>query len=81
MEQNSKAFKVPLSLFVLDAIGSILIGLGLAKMFAGIDFLPTALQLDKKGWGLIIIGVLLMLPMIFHFLARAREQAETKIIK
>ena len=81
MEQNSKAFKVPLSLFVLDAIGSILIGLGLAKMFAGIDFLPTALQLDKKGWGLIIIGVLLMLPMIFHFLASAREQAETKIIK
>lgn len=81
MEQTSKAFKFPLSLFVLDAIGSILIGLGLAKMFAGIDFLPTALQLDKKGWGLIIIGVLLMLPMIFYFLARAREQAETKIIK
>lgn len=81
MEQQKPSLKFPLGLLVLDAIGSLLIGLGLAKMFAGIDFLPTALQFDEKGWVLIIIGVLLMLPMIFHFLARAREQAETKIIK
>ena len=81
MAQEEKSFKFPISLLVLDMIGSLLVGLGLAKMFAGIDILPAALQFDEKGWTLIILGGLMMLPFILHLFAKLRERAEQKLIK
>ena len=81
MEPEKKLFKPSLTLIALDAIGAAFVGLGLAKMFAGVDFLPAALQLDAKGWGFIIIGALLMLPMMWHLFVKVREQAEKKLNK
>jgi hypothetical protein len=81
MEHENKMFKPSLSLVALDFVGSILLGLGLAKMFAGIDFLPEFLQLDESGWTLIVLGILCMLPMLFQLFAKIREQAEKKLIK
>ena len=81
MEHEKKAFKLPLSLIALDAIGAILIGLGMAKMFAGLDLLPGAFQLDESGWTLIIVGALLMLPLMLHLFAKVREQAEKRLSK
>ncbi len=78
---EKSAFKLPLGLVVLDGLGTILVGLGLAKMFAGLEILPTALQLDEKGWTLIISGVLLMLPLLLHIFAKVRERAEEKLLK
>ena len=81
MEQKSKIFKPSLSLVVLDFVGSVLLGLGLAKRFAGIDFLPKSLQLDESGWALIVLGILCMLPMLIQLFVKKREQAEKKLIK
>jgi hypothetical protein len=81
MEPEEKVFKPSLSLIVLDTIGAILVGLGMAKMFAGLDLLPVAFQWDEKGWGFITIGALFMLPMIVHLFVKMREQAEKKLIK
>jgi hypothetical protein len=81
MQTEQKVFKPSLSLIVLDAIGAILVGLGLAKMFAGLDLLPAAFQWDDKGWALIIIGVMLMLPMMVQLFVKVREQAEKKLTR
>lgn len=81
MQPEKIAFKPSLTLIVLDAIGAVFVGLGLAKMFAGLDLLPAALQLGHKGWAFIIIGALLMLPMLLYLFVRVRERAEKKLTK
>ena len=81
MQTEQTAFKLSLSLIVLDAIGAIFVGLGLAKMFAGLDLLPIASQWDETGWALIIIGVMLMLPMMVQLFVKVRQQAEKKLTK
>lgn len=81
MAQENTTFKPSLSLVILDGIGALFSGLGLAKMFAGLDFLPASLAFDKTGWISIIIGVLLMLPMLFQLFAHVRTQAEKKLIQ
>jgi hypothetical protein len=81
MQTEQTAFKPSLSLIVLDAIGAIFVGLGLAKMFAGLDLLPIASQWDETGWVLIIIGVMLMLPMMVQLFVKVRQQAEKKLTK
>ncbi|MGQ0443397.1 MAG: hypothetical protein ACT4OH_08175 [Methylophilaceae bacterium] len=74
---DKQGFKLPLGLLLLDGIGSILVGLGLAIKFGAFE-LPSALQFAEEGLVLIIIGVLLMLPLLIHLFARARERAEEK---
>lgn len=74
-------FKIPLGLLVLDGLGALLVGLGLAKMFAGIDIVPASLLFDQHGWTLIIVGALLMLPFMVHFFAQIRSRAEHNIVK
>jgi hypothetical protein len=68
--------KLPLHLVLLDGIGAILLGLGLAKMLAGIDIIPAGWLLDTQGWTLIVIGVALMLPMLVHVMVTIRHRAE-----
>lgn len=66
MTQENKTFKPALSLVIVDAVGAVLLGLGLAKMFAGLDILPTNLMLDDTGMTFVIVGILLMLPMLLQ---------------
>jgi len=68
--------KLPIHLVLLDSIGAILLGLGLAKMLAGIDIIPADWLLDTHGWTLIVIGVTLMLPMLVHVIVTIRNRAE-----
>ncbi len=81
MQPEKKSFKPSFSLIVLDAIGAVFVGLGVAKMFAGLDLLPVVFQWDEKGWTLIITGVMFMLPMMVHLFVKMREQAEKKLNK
>lgn len=81
MAQENKTFKPSLGLVILDAIGVLLLGLGLAKMFAGLDILPTNLMLDETGMTFIIVGILLMLPMLIQLFVHIRTQAEKNITK
>lgn len=78
---EQQGFKIPLGLLVLDGLGALLMGLGLAKMFAGINIVPASLQFDQHGWTLIIVGGLLMLPFMFHFFAQIRSRAERNMVK
>jgi hypothetical protein len=71
--------KLPLHLVLLDAIGAILLGLGLAKMLAGMDIIPADWLLDSQGWTLIVIGVALMLPMLVYVMVTIRNRAEQKL--
>lgn len=66
-------WKPPILILVLDAIGALLLGLGLAQRFAGIELLPTAWQHPRLDLLLIGLGLALMLPMLFSVLRRARR--------
>jgi hypothetical protein len=81
MVQENKTFKPSLGLVVLDAIGAVLLGLGLAKMFAGLDILPASLMVDNTGTTFVIVGILLMLPMLIQLFVYIRTQAEKNITK
>ena len=48
METQKIAFKPSLTLIVLDAIGAVFVGLGLVKMFAGVDFFLLHLNGMKR---------------------------------
>lgn len=78
---EQQGFKFPLGLLVFDGIGTMLVGLGLAKMFADVDIIPANLLFDEKGWTLIIVGGLLMLPFMFSFFSQFRSKAEQNIVK
>ncbi|MBU2885476.1 DUF1418 family protein [Gilvimarinus agarilyticus] len=66
--------KLPIHLLVLDFIGCILIGLGMAMHFANIDLLPESLRFEKDGLVFIVVGVALMLPAILHLLQGLRKR-------
>ena len=63
---------VPLYYLVLDTLGAILLGLGLAKHFAGLDIIPPVLRFEAYGTVFMAAGIVLMLPAVVHLLGRAR---------
>lgn len=71
--------KLPLHLVLLDGVGAIVLGLGLAKLLAGVDILPAEWLLDAQGWTLIIAGIALMLPMMVHLIVTLRAKAEESL--
>ncbi len=78
-DENKISF--PLGTLALEFIGSVLMALGFAKLFAGIDLLPVISQYDTSGWLLISIGFILTLPFVFFILSKVRERAEQKAVK
>lgn len=56
----------------LDSVGGILAALGIAARFAHVEILPPSLRFENYEWVLIGGGVILMLPMVFYLLGRAR---------
>lgn len=71
MQKNR--FRVPLQYIVLDALGSILVGLGIFGLI--VDEVPPALaslNLKRDAWEFIIGGLILMLPMVIYSIRRAR---------
>ncbi len=81
MEQNKSGLKMPINLIVLDFIGTILIALGLVKMFAGIEIIPSQYLLDDNGWTLILVGACLMLPFILFMVQWIKQRAEQRLVK
>jgi hypothetical protein len=55
MTENPQ-FKLPLGLLVLDGFGTVLVGLALAKIYAGIDIVPSGLYLYDTAWSHVVIG-------------------------
>jgi hypothetical protein len=66
---------LPVHLLLLDMIGVVLVGIGLFEQFSGTSMLPEALRDPGLPWVMIACGVLLMLPLVVHFIAMARRGA------
>ncbi|MHB8535673.1 MAG: DUF1418 family protein [Sulfuricaulis sp.] len=75
-EKNSMFF--PPVLLILDIIGTVLLGLGLAKHFAHIDVIPATLRFENYGPVLIGVGAALMLPIMVHIVNRAKNGAQDR---
>jgi hypothetical protein len=62
-------FRIPPRYILLDAIGSIMVGLGIFGLIMTEEPPELAfLHLKRDAWELIIAGVLLMLPMVIYIL-------------
>lgn len=72
--KNSKFF--PPVLLILDVIGAVLLGLGLAKYFANVDVIPVSWRFENYGPVLIGIGAALMLPFMVHVIKKAKNGAQ-----
>jgi len=79
--EKKEAVKIPFNLVALDFFGTALLALGLAKKFAGLNFLPSSMQFENDSLVFIAIGILCMLPLIIYLFSKIREQSERKLIK
>lgn len=78
MEDKNKPF-IPYILIGVDAIGAILLGIGIAKYFAHIDIIPSAMRFENYDMAFMIIGVILMLPLVVHVIAKAQSKSNRNI--
>jgi hypothetical protein len=75
MNKQKQPF-LPLGLILLDAVGMVLVGLGVAKSPGGVDIIPEVLRFENYGPTFIVVGVALMIPLVLHILRRARQKRE-----
>lgn len=78
---GEKKIPFPLGMLALEFFGTLVMGLGIARKFGGIDLLPALTQFDQSGWLLIGLGFLLTLPFLFYILTKVQEKAEQAITK
>jgi len=71
-----KTLNIPLSLIILDFIGTALLLLGLADWLADAGLVPESLRFANYPIALVIIGGLLILPLLLHIIkfAAANKQ-------
>lgn len=67
------ALKIPLHLLLLDFVGAALLGLGLAEWFANTGLVPESIRFENYYIVMVIVGGLLMLPVLLHFMKVARS--------
>ena len=65
---------VPAHLLILDGMGALLLGLGLAKYIADIDILPEVLRFENYDIAFVLGGIAFMCPAIFHIISNARNR-------
>lgn len=67
---------LPIKWIVLDVIGSMMLAFGLALMILDpAVFQPWVADPDEIGVGLVIVGVLFMVPLVAHLVGMARARA------
>lgn len=66
--------RLPLPFILLDFLGVLLVGLGMAMHFAEVDILPARWRFAQDGLVLIVVGFALMLPAIVHLLKHIRQR-------
>ncbi len=75
----AKQLKLPFSLILLNGIGGILLGLGLADMFGNIQIVPEALRINNYQTIMIVIGILLELPFILFIIKHAMGKGPREV--
>ena len=74
MQDNQQPYVLPFHLMLLEAIGAVLVGLGIPKVVGGFDVVPAQHLFADYGPVFIGVGVLLMLPGIISLLRQLRER-------
>ena len=74
-----KKLPIPLKLIVMDALGAVLLGLGVAEMFAGTNLVPKTWQFEHYALVMIIFGIALMLPIVTYILGGRKNNAAREI--
>jgi hypothetical protein len=70
---------LPLRFLVLDLVGGLLLATGLILRLARPGaFLPWHTDYAGTGVGLIIVGIMFMLPLLFHLLSLFRLAADRR---
>ena len=77
--QKTGKLKIPVQLLVLDALGAVLLGLGLAEWFGGTNLVPESLRFDNYYIAMVVCGALLMLPLVAFVLRTALGRAPRRI--
>ncbi len=75
---KSTSFSIPPGLLILDLIGALMAALGIVETTDAGIMLPQQFAFPFYNWVFIIVGALLMLPMVLHMVARAKQQAAGK---
>jgi len=76
---EQKKFKIPFRLIVLDAVGAILLGLGVAELFANTNLVPGFLRVENYALFMIIFGVAMMLPMVTYIMSTPGSRKSRQI--
>jgi hypothetical protein len=75
---ESVAIRIPPRLLVLDAIGTLLLALGIAEQFTELQLWPLALQFPGDGIAIMAAGVLMMLPLFTFMFRQVAGQLRTQ---
>ena len=76
---KSKALKIPMQLIVLDTIGALLLGLGIAEQFAKTNLVPQPWQISNYAIFMVIFGIAFMLPMVTYILSKTKNTRPREI--
>jgi hypothetical protein len=69
--ENESLFKLPVSLLLLDLIGTLLVIFGIMEWQVETNFVPVAYQFENYYFYMMICGFLLMYPLIIYFIKLA----------
>ncbi|SEL67405.1 hypothetical protein SAMN05216214_11728 [Atopomonas hussainii] len=64
----AQTLRFPWFFLLLDGIGTVLLGVGLAEWFAAVELVPQALRIEPLGPILVGVGLALMLPALASML-------------
>lgn len=70
---------LPSKWLFLDLVGGLVLAIGLVLLIGEPrEFLPWDIDYADMGMGLIIVGVMFMLPMLFHMVTVFRKAANRR---
>lgn len=65
---EKKPFKIPISLLVLDFIGTFLFAIGVIDLVSETKIVPESFQFNNYEIVMIVCGVLLVIPFMSHII-------------
>ncbi len=70
-----KRLKIPIRLIIMDALGAVLLGVGVAELFADTNLVAASLQFENYAIFMIIFGIAMMLPIVTYMLSGPKKRS------
>lgn len=74
-----RKLSIPLRLIIMDAIGAVLLGVGVAELFADTNLIPESWRFENYALVMIILGIALMLPIITYMLSGRKSSGAREV--